>query len=335
MAGFLVTVDKADDKRADAASDGVSCQKVTLGAAVGYPVLILAVFLAAGCAALPDVSPFATASRQLAGAIKASGTAISEDLHASPDLEAKAKAFDSAWTVRNDLMRAVVAYSDSLVAIVKASGDSRAAARSLADKVGGLAQAVGVVQPGAGPAIDVAADTAAFVWAQIALARAAASLEEALRQAQPAIERLTIIKSDSRDLVIVVRGLAEAQRTALGTTYNEALGYRKDLGGRRGRLRAKFGTLTDAEVAELRRIDELMVPVNAEAQRYEEQKAKVDTREKANLQLIAATRDAMEQWAAAHREVALSLENRRPVSTESLTEAAIELRDLVKRIREL
>jgi hypothetical protein len=43
----------------------------------------------------------------------------------------------------------------------------------------------------------------------------------------------------------------------------------------------------------------------------------------------------MEQWAAAHREVALSLENRRPVSTESLTEAAVELRDLVKRIREL
>jgi hypothetical protein len=297
------------------------------------PVLIL--LLATGCAALPDVSPFASASRQLAAAVKASGSAISEDLHATPELRARAKAFDNAWAVRNDLMRAVVAYSDSLVGIVKASGDSREAARTLADKVSGLAQAVGVLQPGAGPAADVAADTAAFVWAQIALARGAASLEEALQHAQPAIERLTIIKSDSKDLVSVVRGLAEAQRAELGATYNEAIGYRKELAGRRARLRAKVATLTDAEGAELKRIDDFMAPPNAEVQKYEELKAKIDTREKANLQLIAATRDAMEQWAAAHREVALSLQNRRPVSTESLTEAAVELRDLTKRIREL
>ena len=78
-----------------------------------------------------------------------------------------------------------------------------------------------------------------------------------------------------------------------------------------------------------------MAPPNAEVQKYDELKARIDAREKANLQLIAATRDAMEQWASAHREVALSLENRRPVSTEALTEAAVELRDLVKRIREL
>src|SRR5689334_21109279 len=110
-------------------------------------VLLVVFLVAAGCAALPDVAPFAAASRQLAGAVKASGTAISEDLHARPDLEARARAFDGAWAVRNDLMRAVVAYSDSLVGIVKAAGDSREAARSLADKVGSLAQAVGVIQP--------------------------------------------------------------------------------------------------------------------------------------------------------------------------------------------
>jgi hypothetical protein len=304
------------------------------GAVPGHLIVLLLV-LAAGCTALPDVSPFATGSRQLAGAVKSSGTAISEDLHATPELEAKAKAFDNAWAVRNELMRAVVTYSDSLVAIVKASGDSREAARSLAEKVGGLAQAVGVIQPGAGPAVDVAADTAAFVWAQIALARAAASLGEALKAAQPAIERLTIIKSDSKDLVSVVRGLAEAQRSELSSTYNEAIGYRKDLAGRRAKLRAKFGTLTDAETTELKRIDDFMAPPNAEVQKYDDLKTKIDTREKANLQLIAATRDAMEQWAAAHGEVALALENRRPVSTESLTEATVELRDLVKRIREL
>jgi len=183
--------------------------------------------------------------------------------------------------------------------------------------------------------IDVAADTAAFVWAQIALARAAASLEEALHHAQPAIERLTVIKSDGRDLVSVVRGIAEAQRTKLGEKYNQTYGYRKELDDRRARLRAKFGTLTDAELTQLKRLDELMVPVSVEVQKYEEEKAKIDSREKSSLQLIAATRDAMEQWAAAHREVTLNLENRRPVSAESLTDAAVELRGLVKRIREL
>ena len=39
----------------------------------------------------------------------------------------------------------------------------------------------------------------------------------------------------------------------------------------------------------------------------------------------------MERWATAHRELALSLQNRRAVSVESLSDAAIELRDLVKR----
>lgn len=304
-------------------------------AVVRRAVLVLGLLLAAACAALPDVAPFASASRQLAGAIRTSGAAISDDLHAVPDLEATAKVFDEAWTVRNEAMRAVVTYSDGLVAIVKASGDARASARSLADQVGALAQAVGVLQPGAGPAAGVAADTAAFVWAQIALARAAASLREALGHAQPAIERLTALRSDSADLVKVIRGVAEVQRTDLARTYDEAFGYRKVLAGRRGTLRARFGTLTEGELAELRRIEELMVPVNLEIEKYEERKARIDDRERASLQLIAATRDAMERWAAAHREVALSLESRQPVGVASLTDAALELRDLVKRIREL
>jgi len=298
---------------------------------------LLVFLLAAACAALPDVSPFAIASRQLAGAVKTGGAAISEGLRTSPDLEAKAQEFDRAWTARNEAMRAVVGYSDGLVAIVKATADSRESARGLADKLGALAQGAGAVQPGAGPAIKVGADSAAFIWAQIALARGASSLRDALSHAQPAIDRLAeIIGSDTRDLVNVVRGAAEAERTTLNAAFNETRGFELSLSRRRGELRRQgFGQLDREELAELRRIDELMAPVNAQVQTYEEHRAKIDRREKASLQLIAATRDAMERWAVAHADVTVSLQNRRPVSVEALTEGAIELRRLITRMQEL
>ncbi|HSE92462.1 MAG TPA: hypothetical protein VLF19_04080, partial [Methylomirabilota bacterium] len=183
----------------------------------------------------------------------------------------------------------------------------------------------------------VAADTAAFIWAQVALARGAASLQEALGHAQPAIDRLAEIMSrDTDDLAKIVRAMAVAQRTTLNETFNEAFGYRKTLARRRSILRdTGFGNLTEAELGELERIEELMTPVNAELQKYDEQSVVIDRREKANLRLVAATRDSLERWAAAHREVALALQNRRPVSVESLNGAAVELRALVRRIREL
>jgi hypothetical protein len=283
------------------------------------------------------VSPFASASRQLAGAMKAGGAAVSEDLHATTGLDERAKQFDQAWGPRNDVMRAVVSYSDGLVAIVRSTGEARDSARALADKVGALAQVAGVAQPGAGAAGAVASDTAAFVWAQIALVRGAASLGEALTIAQPVIDRLTeLITSDNRDLASIVRGAAVAQRTALEAAYNEPFGYAGTLARRRTALRAKgYGALTKDEIAELARIDELLVPAQAQLQKRDDALVRIDRRERASLQLIAATRDAMERWAAAHRDVALAIQERKPVSVESLTEATIELRELVKRAREL
>ena len=299
--------------------------------------LLLALAVAPGCTTLPDVSPFASASRQLAVAMKAGGSAVSEDLHAGAGLEARAKQFDQAWTTRNDVMRAVVAYSDGLVVIVRATGEARESARALADKVGALAQVAGVVQPGAGSAGAVASDTAAFIWAQIALVRGAGSLGEALTTAQPVIDRLTeLITSDNRDLASIVRAAAVAQRTALDAAYNEPFGYAATLARRRTMLRAKgYGELTKDEITELSRIDELMVPANAQLSKREDELARIDRRERASLQLIAATRDAMDRWAAAHRDVALALQERKSVNVESLTDATIELRDLVKRMREL
>jgi hypothetical protein len=298
--------------------------------------LLLVVVLAWGCAALPDVSPFASASRDLASAVKASGTAISGELHASPDVESHARQFDAAWAARNQAMQGVVAYSDGLVGIVKATGEARASARSLADKLGALATAVNIAQPGAGAAIGVASDTAAFIWAQIALARGAESLDEALGHAQPAIDRLAeIIGRDTRDLAKIVRAMAEAERGALNKTYNTAIGYREVVEQEREKLRAKdFAGLAKSQ-PELKRVEELLALVSAEVQKYDEQKARIDAREKAGLLLVGATSDALERWAAAHRDVALSLQNRRPVNVESLTAGAVELRALVARIREL
>ena len=51
--------------------------------------------------------------------------------------------------------------------------------------------------------------------------------------------------------------------------------------------------------------------------------------------LIKTAQDSVQQWVTAHKQVVNALKNRRPVSTESLLEAAVEIRSLLKRIREL
>ena len=53
-----------------------------------------------GCTALPDVTPFATSSREFASGVKAAGRVVSEDLRSDDALADSSKKFDEAWDAK-------------------------------------------------------------------------------------------------------------------------------------------------------------------------------------------------------------------------------------------
>jgi len=70
--------------------------------------------------------------------------------------------------------------------------------------------------PGASEAAALATDTARFIYEHIAVARAAGSLEKALAEVQPAVQRIAqVISDDVKDLDALLRVATQAQKNAL------------------------------------------------------------------------------------------------------------------------
>jgi len=68
---------------------------------------------------------------------------------------------------------------------------------------------------------------------------------------------------------------------------------------------------------------------------YETKLSQIREREKAGLAVIGAAKNAVAAWSTAHQEMVRAVEERRPVSVESLTAAVVEVRALIERWREL
>jgi len=68
---------------------------------------------------------------------------------------------------------------------------------------------------------------------------------------------------------------------------------------------------------------------------YQAKFAANQKRLRASRQLINAAAAAVDAWSAGHAQLAVAARNNTTVSTQAMLDAAVELRDLVKRIREL
>lgn len=301
-------------------------------------VVAAVVVVSTGCTALPDATPFAQSSREFAAGVKAAGRAVAEDLRSDEQLADVATQFDRQWEARANAMDAVAQYADGLVAIVRAAQDARAQAASLGDKLEVLAAAAGVVNPAAGASIAVGIDAASFIYGQIALVRGAASLHEAMHQAQPVIDRIAeIISRDSDNLREIVESAASLRRQAIATSGGAgAASFLRDIQQRREQARRNFAadpsvTHRDALLA----ADQLVTTARAEYDRFEAQIGRSRAMADASLELIGAMRDGLSRWTAAHRQMARALKDRQPVSVDSLADAAVEVRDLVQRLRAL
>lgn len=300
------------------------------------------------CAPLPDVSPFATATRQVASAVRTSGdTAVSVVAEAySP---ARAEDLRAAWEVRDSTMDALVRYSNSLVAIVQGHNDARGSAATLGRSVEDLATAAGLIAPGGGPAVGIAKEVFTLVTAQIQGVKAARSLEDALRAAQPVVDaaaehlgrRLVRARAgdqpsnDVTDLAALFDGAESKVQTEQLAATQATADLIAVVEGRLTSLQASINAGTPAAVAEAAQLSAAAAAADAKLamlnKPFEERLARI----RAARELAEQLAVAIDAWATAHADLTAAMAQRRPVSVESLLDSAIEIRTLIRRIGEL
>jgi|GEM_PF-1875182 len=336
-------------------------------------ILLLVISLSAACTALPEVGSFADATIELNAALKTGGATAVAELKAI-DADKQAKDLAAAWTVRDKTGVALVAYGESLRAIVDAGNQGKESAGKLIDSVTGLATAAGITIPGSSAALAVAGDTARFIYGQISLMRSAKSLEAALDAAEPAVTRIAEVLAKDLRQAGEIFDLAMTELEDSIQTEEEMqvrLGYRMALTDERGALYAldlstisdlrkrihelmkqDAATLTAEEKKELAKIREEEANLTAAEARLieiqalikatdqwhdplEARLAEIRKRQRVGIAFFAAAVATTTRWAAAHDRLIQAVKERRPYSAQSLMEAAVQVRELTGRMREL
>lgn len=267
----------------------------------------------------------------------------------SPGYPALVDQLDEAWKARLAAATAIVTYAEALEAVTDAGKSGSEAVEAVVNGVKGLAEAAGLALPGAGAAAGVATDVAKFVYAQIALARAADTLAEALERAQPAVARIAqILRQDIDDLSAILQTVALAERNALRTQHQIELGFRDSLVERRDALYAQSGALDAparttlaALLRERERLQRKEDRTEAEEQRLTAIEAEVADLYQAAGALTPAERDellaleqhlqAMQVWHGPLQRRLDAIEIRRRAEHELLTVASEAIDDWANR----
>ena len=306
-----------------------------------------ACLLLSGCASLPDTQPFTDATLSLRSAVAASGTAVVAELRRTPlpGISSSATNLENAWKTRNGVMSALVEYANSLQAITDAGKKGEESAKQLADAVNVLAQSLGAASLGASEAGGLAIDTFGYVYGQIAKARAAKSLELALGEIQPAIERIaTLLAADQVKLDELIQVAIEAEHDALETDNQREIGYRRQLVDSRRQLMGIVGEELKKDKAnitkiertdELGRLGEMLAATDSWNLTYTNQQNTIAERGRIAREMIAATQAAFSDWAAGHARLLAAVRAKRTPSAVELAAAATRIRELVDRYRRL
>jgi hypothetical protein len=237
-----------------------------------------------------------------------------------------------AWAVTDRSAVAISLYSDALASIVKSGREGGDTVRRLAEAGTQLATGVGLALPAAGT-VATGIDVAAFVYQQIAAARAAASLEQALERMQPAVDRIAEVIGRQLDdaQAILVNG-NKISETRLRAQFADETGYLIAL--RKERLALYQVTpLTTANAERLLQIENVERTVNAKLEPMETERKAAAARLKTALQLIAATRQALFDWAGTHRQMLAAVRDGAAVDPQALVQSVVEVRELVRKVR--
>lgn len=290
------------------------------------------VLLAAGCASLPSAGPFVDATRQYRSTLATGGVALEQQL-ADAGSSDSAKRFAKEWEARVRAADALVAYSKSIAAVADSGARGAESAQRIADSAQSLAGAVGLSLPAA--AASTAVDTGTFVYAQIAAARAARSLGEALTQAQPAVERIaTIMAADLNDAEAILRAAVKLKETELARTYNAETAYYASLLEERTAIYRK-PRRTTADESRLLEIEQLLQATQSWRRPMRAEADALERRLRAGRQLIGASRQALAEWTVAHADLAAAVQAGRRVDAAGLVAATEQMRELIGRIQAL
>lgn len=309
-------------------------------------ILLAATLLLAGCPSLPDTKPFSDATTSLRSAVVSSGTAVVAELKRNPieGMAAHGATLEREWKVRAQLMSALADYAHSITAIADAGNKGAESAQKLADAANTLAQTLGAANLATSAGATLAIDTFKFVNEQIARARAAKSLDAALTEMQPAIERIAeLLAADLTALDEAMQIAIVAQQDKLAQDNQAEINYRRRLIAVRQQLMGKAANELADDTAptkvtiadELKRTDELLAVAEQWRTDYEAQQAAIARRGRLGTEMIATTRDALGDWAAGHAKLLAAVRTKRAPNVVDLVAAAKRIQDLVARYRQL
>ncbi|HUT46921.1 MAG TPA: hypothetical protein VMX36_11595 [Sedimentisphaerales bacterium] len=297
-------------------------------------MFLMLVVTVTGCASLPNIGPFADATHQLKAAVAKSGSTVSDELRYTEGGKEASEQLVEAWKARNQAFEAIAAYSDSLEAITSSGNQGAQAAGELADSIQEFANTVGIVIPGSPAAIKVANDSIKLLAKYIANTRAAKSLTDAMVQAQPAVEQIVkLTVEDLEDIDDIFRAANKLVEINFKKSYATRISYRKALED--FVQKADIADANDAVLKRRAQLNELLDSTNSWYSEYQQGLEQNQRRLRLGRALIKTAQDSIQQWVIAHKQVVNALKNRRPVSTESLLEAVVEIQYLLERIREI
>ena len=301
----------------------------------GISFVAFAALALGGCASLPDVGPFVEATTEVRSAVNQAGITVEAELRRMEGGESSADKLKAQWSTRVGALSAMVSYSESLQTIVSAGQQGAQSVEALADSATKLANAAGIAVPVAGAAGQVV-EIAKTVYREIALMRAAKSLEEALERSRRPVEEIAaIIGEDIADLKVILQAASDEITGNLEIDHQVGLEFRDALLVRRDALYAiGADRLTAAQKGELMEVDGLIASTNEWYAPLQHQLNEARARLSASESLVDAASAAVRQWGLAYSNLVLAVKERRPVSTQSLAAAAIDIRDLTQRIRE-
>lgn len=306
-------------------------------------VLVWACAALSGCGTLPDARPFADATGALAASVRSSGQALTDSISETgasvPDDEQSAytqlaEKFQKAWALRVQAAQGAVDYANAIADLMKAGKQAGDTVKTVGDSLSGLAAAVNI--PLAGAAFDATEDLARFIVDRIAIVRASHSLEDALTKAQPAVDRMAEHLASESDLRLkpTLAGAYKNLRSSINGRYGADAGFAQQVETRRDQLRTE-AMKDNAKVAQLQEFDRLRATLAVSLNERDQALDKAAAAYKTRLQLINALTVATRSWAAAHRDLASAVREKRSVNATELQDTVVELRDLIKKVRAL
>jgi hypothetical protein len=298
--------------------------------------------LLGGCGTLPEARPFAEATNTLSVTVVASGTAITDSMDEAgsavpgdaAEYQKLAGTFGQAWRFRVEAAQAMVTYAESIADLVAAGTQGSETADAIANSLTALAAVSGV--PLAAPAVGVAGDAARLIVRNIAIVRASRSLEGAVASAQPGIDLVAGRIVDETEHLVrpILKNLYKNIASGIKSRYEADANFSAALHAKREALRR--AAIDDAaNLPKLEELDHAEATVAASLKEQDRQLDAAAAAYKVRLQLLDGVSAATASWAQAHRDLAAAIRDKRKVDVTELLLTIQELRDLVKKVRQL